>query len=59
MPVAHRLVRAVEVLQVLLDDPVGREVGAAAEPPLAGDAVPLGRLEVAVLVGLVGLGLGV
>ena len=45
--VAHLLEGAVEVLHVSGVDPVGRDVGAAAKPPLAGDAVPVLSLEVA------------
>ena len=37
--VAGRLQRAVEVHHVLLDQVVGRQVGAAAEPPLRGSTV--------------------
>lgn len=42
----HLLVGAVEVGHVLGHHPVGGDVGAAAKPPLAGDAVPLLRLKV-------------
>mmetsp|Transcript_10171 Transcript_10171/g.25352 ORF Transcript_10171/g.25352 Transcript_10171/m.25352 type:complete len:426 (+) Transcript_10171:600-1877(+) len=59
--VAHRLVRAVEVLQVLGHQVGGGDVGAAAEPPLAGQALNGEGLEVAVVevhggaVGVVGV----
>ncbi len=44
---AAHLVHAVEVAHVLLHNVVGGDVGAAAKPPLAGDALPVLSLKVA------------
>jgi hypothetical protein len=46
VPVAHVLVGLVEVGHILRDHVAGGDVSAAAEPPLAGDAVPLLGLKV-------------